>query len=100
MQFNVALLATALLVSASPALSAVVTFFAGSGCTGQVVGQSTDLPPNDCLTAGSGSARSIGYSGVPNEIFFFESGGAHDTCTNGAQATFGGGSGCSTAPDG
>ncbi|KAF9456288.1 hypothetical protein BDZ94DRAFT_1276065 [Collybia nuda] len=100
MQFNVALLAAALVVSASPALSATVVFFSGADCTGQNIGQRTDLGPNVCLTLGSRSARSIRYSGIPNNIRFYESGGGHDSCTNGATTTLGGGSGCSTAPAG
>ncbi|KAJ6540753.1 hypothetical protein B0H19DRAFT_1269294 [Mycena capillaripes] len=79
MQFNLVFIATALLVSASPAI-------AGSG---------------QCIFfTNGGSAKSFGYSGVPNQIPFFESGGAHDICSNGAFLMLGGGSGCGTASDG
>ncbi|KAJ6529784.1 hypothetical protein B0H19DRAFT_1274171 [Mycena capillaripes] len=52
------------------------------------------------LLTNGGSAKSIGYSGVPNQIDFFGSGGAHDVCSNGATLVLGGGSGCGTAPAG
>ena len=99
MQFNVAFVATALLVSAAPAMSVGITFFAGAGCTGSVIA-SGNFGDNTCVTFGGNSGKSIGYSGVPSEIQFFVSGGGHDSCTNGAQLTLGGGSGCGTAPDG
>ncbi|KAJ7440996.1 hypothetical protein B0H11DRAFT_2204877 [Mycena galericulata] len=99
MQFNVVFIATALLGFASLAMSAEVTGFDGADCTGSVV-FSSGVSSNECLTLGSGSVKSMSYSGVPSKIEFFESGGQHDACTNGAQATFGGGSGCSTAPTG
>ena len=56
-------------------------------------------PAKNGVTTNGGSARSISYSGVPNQILFYESGGAHDACTNGNQASASG-SGCSTAPAG
>ncbi|PPQ97488.1 hypothetical protein CVT26_002717 [Gymnopilus dilepis] len=99
MQFNVVFIATALLASASLALSATVTLFAGAGCTGAQEG-SFNVPSGECLSLGSGSVKSMGYSGVPSEIEFFISGGGHDSCTNGAQLVLGGGSGCGTAPAG
>ena len=39
-------------------------------------------------------------SGCVSEIKFYISGGAHDTCTNGASLALGGGSGRATAPAG
>lgn len=99
MQFNVVFIATALIASASLAMSAVVTGFSGAGCTGGV-GESFEVPTGFCFTLGGGSVKSFGYSGVPDEIQFFVSGGGHDTCTNGPSLILGGGSGCGTAPDG
>ncbi|KAJ7642355.1 hypothetical protein DFH06DRAFT_1334232 [Mycena polygramma] len=63
-------------------------------------GESFNVPAGECFTLGGGSTKSISYSGVPNSISFFISGGGHDACTNGAQLTRGGGSGCATAPAG
>ncbi|KAJ7648312.1 hypothetical protein DFH06DRAFT_1135756 [Mycena polygramma] len=99
MQFNVAFITSALLASASLALSATVTGFAGAGCTG-TKGKTFNVPAGECFTLGHGSTKSIKYSGVPNHIKFFISGGGHDACTHGAQLTRGGGSGCATAPAG
>jgi hypothetical protein len=99
MQLNVVFIATALLASASLAMSAVVTGFAGADCTG-TQGESFTLSPPICFSLGGGSTKSIGYSGVPNSIQFYESGGGHDSCTHGSQLTLGAGSGCGTAPDG
>ncbi|KAJ7247778.1 hypothetical protein C8J57DRAFT_1240716 [Mycena rebaudengoi] len=99
MQFNVVFIATALLASASLAMSAQITGFAGADCTGSVV-FSSGASSNECLTLGGASVKSISYSGVPSQIQFYISGGGHDSCTNGAQLTLGGGSGCATAPTG
>ncbi|KAF8882333.1 hypothetical protein CPB84DRAFT_1750952 [Gymnopilus junonius] len=99
MQFNVAFITTALLASASLAMSATITLFAGAGCTGANEG-TFSVPSRECLTLGSGSVKSISYSGVGSEIEFYISGGGHDACTNGASLTRGGGSGCATAPTG
>ena len=79
---------------------ASLVFFSGSGCTGGVITTFNGATSGECvfLTNG-GSARSISFSGVPNQIEFFVSGGGHDICTNGFQA-IASGSGCSTAPDG
>jgi hypothetical protein len=99
MQFNVVFIATALLASASLAMSATITGFVGADCTGSV-SFSSSVPSGECLTLGSGSTKSISYSGVPSEIEFFISGGGHDSCTNGASLVLGGGSGCGTAPAG
>jgi len=98
MQFNIVFITTAVLTSASLVMSARINFFAGADCTSQVGGN--DVGPGTCLTLGSGSVRSVGYSGVPNRIDFYISGGGHDSCTNGATASRGGGSGCVTAPAG
>ncbi|KAJ7614267.1 hypothetical protein DFH06DRAFT_1238098 [Mycena polygramma] len=99
MQFNVAFITSALLASASLALSATVTGFDGADCSG-TQGESFDVSAGECFTLGGASTKSISYSGVPNSISFFISGGGHDACTNGAQLTQGGGSGCATAPAG
>ncbi|KAF9023160.1 hypothetical protein BDZ89DRAFT_1041828 [Hymenopellis radicata] len=99
MQFNVFVATAALLASASLAMSAQINGFAGADCTGSLV-FSSGASSNECLTLGGASVKSIGYSGVPSQIQFFESGGQHDACTNGAQSVLGGGSGCSNAPVG
>ncbi|KAJ7670610.1 hypothetical protein DFH06DRAFT_1178601 [Mycena polygramma] len=99
MQFNVVFIATALLASASLAMSATITGFAGADCTG-TQGESFNVPAGECFTLGGGSTKSISYSGVPSQIQFYISGGGHDACTNGASLTLGGGSGCATAPAG
>ena len=99
MQLNIVFIATALLASASLAMSATITGFAGADCSG-TQGESFNLSPPVCFSLGGGSTRSVSYSGVPDQIQFFISGGGHDSCTNGSQLTLGGGSGCATAPDG
>ncbi|THU84375.1 hypothetical protein K435DRAFT_870323 [Dendrothele bispora CBS 962.96] len=91
--------ATALLALASPAMSATIQFFAGADCTGSSIGTITAGSGECVFLTNGGSARSIRFSGVPNQISFFISGGAHDICTNGANLTLTG-SGCSTAPAG
>ncbi|KAJ7920215.1 hypothetical protein B0H13DRAFT_2319717 [Mycena leptocephala] len=85
MQFNVIFVATALLSSASLAMSATITAFAGAGCTGPMA---------------KVSMCRLDYSGVPGQIQFFISGGGHNSCTNGPSLVLGGGSGCATTPDG
>ncbi|KAJ7920217.1 hypothetical protein B0H13DRAFT_1867851 [Mycena leptocephala] len=99
MQFNVIFVATALLSSASLAMSATITAFAGAGCTGPH-GEGFDVPAGVCFSLGSGSTKSFSYSGVPGQIQFFISGGGHNSCTNGPSLVLGGGSGCATTPDG
>ncbi|KAJ6540194.1 hypothetical protein DFH09DRAFT_1175720 [Mycena vulgaris] len=99
MHFNLSFLATALLVCASPTMSATVVAFAGAGCTGGQSGPGTG-GPGACLTQGGGSARSWSYSGVTNQIQFFQSGGPNDNCRGTPFTTRGAGSGCVTAPDG
>ncbi|KAJ7480785.1 hypothetical protein FB451DRAFT_1238439, partial [Mycena latifolia] len=101
MHFNAVFIAPALLTSAAPALSATITAFAGAGCTGSITAADSNAVAGQCIFfTNGGSAKSFGYSGVPNQISFFESGGPHDVCTNGAFLTLGGGSGCGTAPAG
>ncbi|KAJ7233682.1 hypothetical protein C8J57DRAFT_1249782 [Mycena rebaudengoi] len=99
MQFNVVFITAALVASAPLAMSAILTGFAGAGCTGAST-PGFNVAPNQCFSFGSGSAKSISYSGVPSEIEFFISGGGHDSCSNGPSLILGGGSGCSTAPSG
>ncbi|THU76130.1 hypothetical protein K435DRAFT_879665 [Dendrothele bispora CBS 962.96] len=100
MQLNFVFVATALLASASPAMSATLQWFSGADCTDSIIGTSNGASSNEriFLTNG-GSAKSISYSGVPKDISFFISGGAHDKCTNGSSLTRSG-SGCATAPAG
>ena len=96
MPFKVLFATIALIASAN---AATVTFFDGAECTGDVVGTLT-VGTNECVfIANGGSGRSVAYSDVVNEIQFFESGGAHDECTNGFQ-NVASGSGCNTAPAG
>ncbi|KIM47201.1 hypothetical protein M413DRAFT_440702 [Hebeloma cylindrosporum] len=99
MQFNVVFIASALIASASLAMSATITGFAGADCTG-TQGESFNVPSGECFSLGGGSTKSIRYSGVPSQIQFYISGGQHDSCTNGASLVLGGGSGCATAPAG
>ena len=103
MQLNIAFIATAILASASLALSATVTAFDGADCTGTQGKSFTTtiiFSPPICFSLEGGSAKSFSYSGVTNEIEFFISGGGHDFCTNGSQLTLGSGAGCATAPAG
>ena len=80
--------------------AATIVWFAGAGCSGSVIATSSGATSGECIwLSNGGSARSISYSGVPHQIQFFESGGAHDVCKNGFQASASG-SGCSTAPAG
>ncbi|KAJ7094896.1 hypothetical protein C8R43DRAFT_1049432 [Mycena crocata] len=101
MQFNIAFIASALLVAAAPALGANFVWFSGANCGGSVIASSPGVSAGDCvfLTNG-GSAKSISYSGVPNHANFFKSGGTNDRCTNGATIVTGSGSGCATGPTG
>ena len=99
MQFNIIFIATALLASASLAMSATITGFAGADCTG-TKGESFAVSSRECFSLGGGSTKSISYSGVPSSIAFYISGGLHDSCTNGSSLVLGGGSGCGTAPAG
>ncbi|KAJ6505286.1 hypothetical protein C8R45DRAFT_923580 [Mycena sanguinolenta] len=99
MQFNVGFIATALLASASLAMSAKITGFAGAGCTGEK-GETFKVSAGECFTLGHGSTKSIHYTGVTSEIKFYISGGGHDSCTNGAHTVRVDAHGCATAPAG
>ncbi|KAF8221912.1 hypothetical protein L208DRAFT_1325374 [Tricholoma matsutake] len=101
MQFKFAFITTALLVSASLAMSATLQWFAGADCTGSVIFTSNNIKDESvaCIFWANGvSARSISYSGT-DSIQFFISDGSHDGCSNGSQLTRSG-SGCATAPEG
>jgi hypothetical protein len=99
MQFKFAFITAALLVSASPAMSATLQWFDGADCTGSNIATSDNAQTVSCIwLTNGGSARSISYSGT-NSIQFYISGGGHDQCSNGSQLTLSG-SGCATAPDG
>ncbi|KAK7455828.1 hypothetical protein VKT23_010862 [Stygiomarasmius scandens] len=100
MQLNFIFVSTALLALASPAMSATLLWFSGADCTGSLIATSNGASSGQCIfLTNGGSAKSIRYSGVPNEISFFISGGGHDKCTNGSSLTRSG-SGCATAPTG
>ncbi|KAF7312863.1 Membrane metallo-endopeptidase-like 1 [Mycena kentingensis (nom. inval.)] len=97
MQFKVLLAAVFFAASVN---AATLQWFSGADCTGALIGTSPNAETVSCIfLTNGGSARSIRYSNVPHQIQFFESGGAHDRCANGFQATASG-SGCSTAPPG
>ncbi|KAJ7101905.1 hypothetical protein C8R44DRAFT_746942 [Mycena epipterygia] len=96
MQFNVVFITTALLASASLAMSATITSFAGADCT-DTNGESFGVSSIECFSLGGGSTKSISYSGVPSKIEFYISSGGHDSCTNGPSLVLGDGS---TAPAG
>ncbi|KAF7356099.1 Membrane metallo-endopeptidase-like 1 [Mycena venus] len=99
MQFKVAFIASALLIAAAPVLGADFVWFSDAGCSGSVIASSPGASPDECVSlTNGGSARSISYSGVPNQASFYESGG-HDVCSTPIIIT-GGGSGCATGPDG
>ncbi|KAF9471194.1 hypothetical protein BDN70DRAFT_888392 [Pholiota conissans] len=94
MQFNLVFLATALLASASVAMSATITGFAGPDCTGSL-SNPLSIQPGECVSLG-GDFVSISYSGVPSKIGVF----LGDSCDNGADPFHLGPSGCVTAPAG
>ncbi|KAJ7156394.1 hypothetical protein C8R46DRAFT_1226618 [Mycena filopes] len=99
MQFTT-LLAAALL-AAAPVLASDLTFFTGAGCTGSVISSAHNVGTEVCVSVpNGGSAKSISYSGVPDGILFFNSGGDSDNCNNQASQVFAGGSGCATAAAG
>ncbi|PPQ72395.1 hypothetical protein CVT24_002080 [Panaeolus cyanescens] len=99
MQFKLATVIAAALVSASPAMAATAQWFAGADCTGTLIGTSNNAETGTCIwITNGGSARSISYSGTQS-IQFYVSGGQHDNCANGSQLTRSG-SGCATAPSG
>ncbi|KAJ6505288.1 hypothetical protein C8R45DRAFT_1091024 [Mycena sanguinolenta] len=99
MQFNVVFITTALLASASLAMSAKITGFAGADCSG-TKGETFKVSAGECFTLGHGSTKSIHYTGVAKEIKFFISGGGNDACTNGAHTVRVDAHGCATAPAG
>ena len=99
MQLKVTFLSSGLLV-AVPALAINVVAFFGADCTGDVVYSRSDAIIDQCYSLCSNSAKSSSHSSVPSQAQFFESGGAHNSCTNGATLVLGGSSGCATAPAG
>ncbi|KAF8186502.1 hypothetical protein K438DRAFT_1973309 [Mycena galopus ATCC 62051] len=101
MQFNVAFIASALLVAVAPVLGADFVWFSGADCSGSVIGKSPDVSAGECVSlTNGGSAKSISYSGVPNHANFFKSGGQNDHCTGSPSVVTGSGSGCATGPTG
>ncbi|PPQ64969.1 hypothetical protein CVT24_008157 [Panaeolus cyanescens] len=99
MQFKLAAVFAAALVSASPAMAATAQWFAGADCTGSLIATSNNAQGAGCIwLTNGGSAKSIRYTDT-RSIRFFISGGAHDVCSNGSQLTRSG-SGCATAPAG
>ncbi|KAF9038901.1 hypothetical protein BDZ89DRAFT_1215209, partial [Hymenopellis radicata] len=96
MQFNVAFIASALLLIVPGALGAELVGYKGAGCTGDVVARTVDVIPRVCsdFPGGDRSAKSIKYSGVPNKPQFFTGAG----CTG--EAIKDDGSGCVTGPPG
>jgi len=99
MQFKLVFITTALLASASLAMSATITYFPGENCTGNKIG-TLEVASGVCLTSGSGFVKSIRYSGVVKQLEFYISGGAHNTCSNGPSLVVASGSGCVNAPPG
>ncbi|KAF8882325.1 hypothetical protein CPB84DRAFT_1851301 [Gymnopilus junonius] len=99
MQFDIVFITTALLASASLAMSATVTLFSGPNCTGAPGGNFT-VPLQECFRFETNSTESASYSGVPNVIYFFITGRGHEDCLIGPQFLFNGPSGCATAPAG
>ena len=90
MHFNIVVITSTLLASASLAVSATVTGFTGANCTTPQDHTYTVGPPI-CFAYGCASWRSIRYTGVPNNIELYVSGGPHDSCTNGPSLVLGGG---------
>ncbi|KAJ6455040.1 hypothetical protein C8R45DRAFT_1111692 [Mycena sanguinolenta] len=101
MQFNIGFITTALLAFALPAMSVTVTAFEGADCTGTILWVSNGASPGQCVFfTDGGSGKSMSYSGVPNEILFYKSGGQNDHCTGDASVVDGPGSGCANGPVG
>ncbi|KAK7055764.1 membrane metallo-endopeptidase [Favolaschia claudopus] len=102
MQLNLLAIAAALALAATPsATAATIIAYFGADCGGDVIATSDDLNPGECIyLADQESARSMSYSGVPNQISFYESGGAHDACAHGATLILEGSEGCANGPDG
>ncbi|KAL0067259.1 hypothetical protein AAF712_005655 [Marasmius tenuissimus] len=81
-------------------MSATFRWYSGSGCTGSLIATSNGASSGQCVPLGGGrSAKSIRYDSVPNNAFFYRSGGPNDNC-RGSSSTTRRGSGCATAPDG
>ncbi|KAJ7787226.1 hypothetical protein B0H14DRAFT_2954715 [Mycena olivaceomarginata] len=71
MQFNVAFVAAALLASASPAMSATITFFTGAGCTGSTIGGSLTVSGTQCVfltNSGSGQVDQLFWCHQSNPV--------------------------------
>ncbi|KAJ7626823.1 hypothetical protein FB45DRAFT_868108 [Roridomyces roridus] len=101
MQFNLALIASAILMAVSPVLGANFVWFDGARCDGNVIATQDNVAPNLCVGLANGAtAKSVSYSGVPDFADFYMSGGGNDFYTNGATLTFIDGQGCAIAPDG
>ncbi|KAJ6454966.1 hypothetical protein C8R45DRAFT_944264 [Mycena sanguinolenta] len=82
-------------------MSVTVTAFEGADCTGSVLWVSNGASPGQCVFfTDGGSGKSMSYSGVPNEILFYKSGGQNDHCTGDASVVDGPGSGCANGPVG
>ncbi|KAJ6455057.1 hypothetical protein C8R45DRAFT_1111706 [Mycena sanguinolenta] len=87
MQLNIGFITTALLAFALPVMSVTVTAFEGANCTGSILWLSNRASPGQSIffTDGdSGESKSMSYSGVPNDILFYKSGGQNDHCTGDA----------------
>ncbi|KAJ7616511.1 hypothetical protein FB45DRAFT_1105709 [Roridomyces roridus] len=84
MQFNLALITSAILVAVSPVHGTNFVWFSGAGCTGTVVSTQDNVVAGDCTgLPNDATAKSISYSGVPGVAEFFQSGGGHDQCSGG-----------------
>jgi hypothetical protein len=99
MRLETLLLVTIIIALSNRALAIEISMFDGADCGGNNKGTATGLTTGECLTLGLQSIKSVSYTDVPNQIQLFVSGGDHDACSNGPQMTFGGGSGCASAPD-
>ncbi|KAJ7759994.1 hypothetical protein B0H16DRAFT_586887 [Mycena metata] len=101
MQFNIKFIAAAALVAASPGMAATLSFDAGGNCSGLILGSFDDVQPFQCTSlAADGTAASISYSNITNQLYVFPSSGSHTFCGNGIILDLYGGSGCGTAPAG
>ncbi|KAF7293414.1 hypothetical protein MIND_01118600 [Mycena indigotica] len=100
MQFT-ALFASLLVACAAGSASATtLKWHAGAGCTGAIIATQPAAKAGQCVLLAKGrTARSISFNGAKG-IDFFESGGKHDNCANGEQASSKKNSGCVTAPAG
>ncbi|KAF7293411.1 hypothetical protein MIND_01118100 [Mycena indigotica] len=98
---NTSMQFTALFACAAGSANATnLKWHAGAGCTGAVIATQPAAKAGQCVLLAKGrTARSISFNGAKG-IDFFESGGKHDNCANGAQASSKKNSGCVTAPAG